>query len=95
MIDKIIKDLGDNFNEDDYQVLNELIDIYGTIASNNSNRSADDKKLYPYIFNAVKSAYIRRGDDGKTSSSVGSISESYEDIEAKLKRDVINVRVMI
>lgn len=95
MQDEIIKDLGDNFKKGDEEIIKKFIDLYGTIASNSSNRKTNDKRLYPYIYNAVKAAYIRRGSEGKASETVGSISDSYDDIEAKLKRDVITVRKVI
>ncbi|HIQ91004.1 MAG TPA: hypothetical protein IAB27_05220 [Candidatus Coprosoma intestinipullorum] len=95
MLDKIIKDLGDNYKKEDEDVVKNFIELYGTIAANNSNRKAEDEKLYPYIYNAVKAAYIRRGSEGKASETVGSISDSYDDIETKLKRDVISVRKVI
>ena len=95
MQDKIIKDLSDNFRTGDEDIIKELINVYGTIASNISNRKTDDNRLYPYIYNAVKAAYIRRGSEGKSSETIGSISDSYDDIEAKLKRDVIAVRKVI
>lgn len=41
----------------------------------------DDEKLYPYVYKAVKSAYLLRGDEGSSSSTEGSLSTSYEDIE--------------
>lgn len=95
MKEKIIMDLSDNFKTGDEEIIEEYVKLYGTIASNISNRKVDDEKLYPYIYNAVKAAYIRRGGEGKASETVGSISESYEDIEDKLKKDVIAVRKVI
>ena len=95
MQEKIIKDLGDNFKIGDDDIIKEFVTQYGTVASNISNRKATDEKLYPYIYNAVKAAYIRRGSEGKASETVGSISDSYDDIEAKLKRDVITIRKVI
>ncbi len=94
MKDKVIADLGPNFKEGDDSIIEEYITLYSSIASDNSNRKSDDKKLYPYIYTAIKSAYLRRGDEGSSSSSEGSQSASYVDIEEKLARDVRRVRIM-
>lgn len=95
MLEKIKKDLGINFNSDDTNVLEDILGNMTTIASNASNRKKEDPKLVPYIFTATKSAYIKRGDEGKKSSNEGSISASYEDIEEKLCNDIIKHGVRI
>lgn len=94
MLKRIISDLDSNFKTGDEEIIKGYMNDYSLIASFNSNRNKDDELLYPYIFKAVKSAYLLRGDEGKTSSNVGSISSSYEDIEKKLAHDVIAVRVL-
>lgn len=94
MLDRLKKDLSVNFKNGDDSVLSDFIDDYISIASNNSNRRKDDEKLYPYVYNAVKSAYLKRGDEGSSSSTEGSLSTSYIDIEEKLAKDVRAIRVM-
>lgn len=94
MKEKIIADLGVNFKNGDDSIIENYIELYSSIASDNSNRKIDDKKLYPYIYTAVKEAYLRRGDEGSSSSTEGSISTSYVDIEEKLAKDVRKVRVI-
>lgn len=94
MLDRLKKDLSVNFKNGDDSVLSDFIDDYISIASNNSNRRKDDDKLYPYVYNAVKSAYLKRGDEGSSSSTEGSQSTSYIDIEEKLAKDVRAVRVV-
>lgn len=89
MLEKIKSDLDANYNTDDETVLQDIIDDMTAIACNVSNRKSNDVKLEPYIKKAVKSAYQLRGDEGKTSSSEGSISSSYEDIEEKLRINII------
>lgn len=89
MIDKIINDLGANYNDNDYEVLEDILDEVSSIASNISNRESDDEKLYPYIKKAVKALYLARGYEGMTSRTEGSISSSYEDIIEKLRNDII------
>lgn len=93
MKEKIIAYLSTNYRGDD-TVIDEYIKDYSAIASHNSNRKSDDEKLIPYIVEAVVSAYLRRGDEGSSSSSEGSLSTSYIDIEQKLAKDVRAIRVI-
>lgn len=94
LVDKIISDLGPNFKKGDDDILRNYFDLYSPIASDKSNRKINDEKLIPYIYNAVKQSYERRGDEGKSSSSEGSISSTYIDIEEKLAKDVRSIRVV-
>lgn len=94
MLERLKKDLSVNFKTGDDSVLSDFIDDYISIASNNSNRRKDDEKLYPYVYNTVKEAYLRRGDEGSSSATEGSLSTSYIDIEEKLAKDVRTIRVM-
>lgn len=93
MKEKIIAYLSTNYRGDD-TVIDEYIKDYSAIASHNSNRKTDDEKLIPYIVEAVVEAYLRRGDEGSSSSSEGSLSTSYIDIEQKLAKDVRAIRVI-
>lgn len=94
MLTRLKNDLSVNFKSGDDSILSDFIDDYISIASNNSNRHKDDEKLYPYVYNAVKSAYLRRGDEGSSSATEGSLSTSYADIEEKLAKDVRAIRVI-
>lgn len=94
MLERLKKDLSVNFKNGDDSILSDFIDDYISIASNNSNRKKDDEKLYPYVYKAVKSAYLLRGDEGSSSSNEGSLSTSYIDIEEKLAKDVRAIRVI-
>lgn len=87
-IDKIIDDLGANYQEDK-ELLREILEEVSSIASNISNRKTDDKKLFPYVKSAVKAIYLCRGAEGLQSRNEGSISSSYEDIINKLRNDII------
>lgn len=87
-LEKIIADLGANYNSNDESVLNEILEEVKSIAfdiSNNSNK----EKLFPYIKKAVKSIYLSRGAEGLQSRGEGSISSSYEDIIEKLRNDIV------
>ena len=89
MLDKIINDLGANYNNKDEEVLEDILNEVSSIASNISNRKKDDEKLFPYIKKAVKGMYLARGAEGLTSRNEGSISSSYEDIVDKLRNDIV------
>ena len=92
MKEKIISDLGDNYNPNDEAILDSFIENYKTIASNESNRKTSDELLAPYIYTAVKQAYQRRGKESSTSNNEGGLSDSYIDIEDKLRKDVRAIR---
>lgn len=89
MIDKIIKDLGANYNNKDKEVLEDILKEVSSIASNISNRSADDEKLYPYIKKSVKAIYLCRGAEGLTSSSEAGETNSYDNIIEELRNNII------
>lgn len=89
MLDKIINDLGANYNNKDEEVLEDILNEVSSIASNISNRNADDEKLYPYIKKAVKSEYLRRGAEGMQSTSESGVSSSFEDVIDKMRNDIV------
>lgn len=89
MLDKIKKDLGANYNENNDEVLKEIINEVSSIASDISNRKTSDEKLNPYIIKTTKAIYLSRGAEGLQSRGEGSISSSYEDIVEKLRNDII------
>lgn len=87
-IDKIIADLGVNYRNDE-DVLKDILEEVSSIASDISNRTADDEKLFPYIKKAVKAEYLARGAEGLTSRGEGSMSSSFEDTMDKLRNNII------
>lgn len=89
MIEQIITELGDNYNNADNSLLEEMINDMELIAKNISNRANLDGILNPYIKKSVKSAYLLRGNEGMNSRNEGSISTTYEDIQEKLRNDII------
>ena len=92
MLEDIKKDLGVNYHESDDTLLTNYIERYKKIASNASNRTINDELINPYVYDAVKSAFLRRGDEGTTGASEGGLSSSYLDIEEKLHRDCLSIR---
>ena len=89
MIDKIIEDLGANYREADEDILQDIINDVTSIASNISNRSKTDEKLYPYIKTAVKSIYLARGGEGIGSITESGKSLSFIDSIEKMRNDII------
>lgn len=89
---RLENDLDVDFKKDDGDILSEYYDYYISIASSYSNCLKDDERLIPFVYFAIKSAYIRRGDEGMASSNEGGLSYSYLDIEEKLKKDVLAIR---
>ena len=92
MIEKLKKDLAENYHDDDDNVIEDMIKNYTSIASSASNRKSNDKLLEPHIYTAVKSAYLRRGAEGFNSKSEGGLGSGFVDIEEKLKKDVLAIR---
>ena len=88
-IEKIINDLGANYNNKDEEVLEDILNEVSSIASNISNRNVDDEKLYPYIKKAVKAIYLCRGAEGMQSTSESGTSSSFEDIIDKMRNDIV------
>lgn len=89
MLDKIINDLGANYNKNDEEVLEDILSEVSSIASSISNRKVEDEKLYPYIKKAVKAIYLCRGAEGMQSTSESGVSSSFEDIIDKMRNDIV------
>lgn len=84
-----------DYDEANSGIIDNFIEDYLQIASDNSNRLTTDEKLIPYVKNAVIEAYNRLGDEGNKSSSEGSQSYSFVDIEEKLAKDVRSIRKLV
>ena len=89
MLEKIIEDLGANYNDEDREVLKNILEEVSSIASNISNRKENDEKLFPYIKKSVKGIYLNRGAEGLVSQSESGVSNSFEDIVDKLRSDIV------
>lgn len=92
--EKIIMQLSINYDTKDDEIIDLLIEDYMNIASFYSHRKTTDIKLEPYVRNAVIQAYQRIGDEAMNSSTEGSQSYSFIDIEEKLAKDVQAIRVL-
>lgn len=89
MLEEIKRRLGENYIEDTNEVIMDLIEEITSIASDISNRSKNDSKLYPYVKKAVVAEYLARGAEGMTSKSEGSQSSSFEDTIDKMRNNII------
>lgn len=94
LLEQIKKRLGANYYDDTDDVIKDIIDDMTLIACDASNRDEDDEKLIPYIKKAVISEYLARGAEGLLSESKGSVSTSFNDIEKKLRTDLVTIRVL-
>lgn len=89
MLDQIKSQLGANYKTGDDTVITNFINDYTIIALDATNRKSGDNKVDPYVKKAAVSAYLLRGNEGNKSSSEGSLNYSYEDIEEKLRANLI------
>lgn len=94
MLDKIKKRLGANYIENTDDIIEDIIEDFTSIAVDASNRKKDDEKLFPYIKKAVISEYNQRGAEGLLSRNEGGISSSFNDIEKKLRTDLVSIRLL-
>lgn len=94
MLEQIKNRLGANYIDNTDDIILDIIDDMTSIAVNASNRKEDDEKLIPYIKKAVISEYNSRGAEGLLSRNEGSVSSSFNDIEKKLRADLVSIRVL-
>ena len=92
MLEQIKKRLGANYRPNTDEIIKDIIEDITSIASNASNRDENDKKLNPYIKKAVISEYLQRGAEGLLSRNEGSLSSSFNNIEKKLREDLVSIR---
>lgn len=91
MLNRIIKDLAENFRGDE-EVLENLINDITSEALFISNRRNDDfnKNILNYeISECVKSIYLQRGAEDVSSRSESGVSSSYKNAIEKLRNDII------
>lgn len=92
MLDRIKRDLADNYDESDKQVLQDLIDEVTTTALSISNRRDTHSNrtiLNLEIASAVKALYLMRGGEGLNSLNDGGKSSTFNDVMEKLRNDII------
>ena len=89
MLAEIKTDLGANFKTGDDSILTLYIEELTAIALDISNKTELGTSLEFFVKTAVKSIYLKRGDEGTNSSSEGSLSSSYVDIQNELRSNII------
>ena len=94
MLEEIKNRLGANYIDNTDDTIVDIIKDVTSIATDFSNRESTDEKLIPYIKKAVVSEYLQRGAEGLLSRNEGGISSSFNDIEEKLKKDLLQVRII-
>lgn len=87
MLDEIIKDLGDNYNYEDAEILQNIVDRVTAVAQSLSNNQSEE--LNPYIKTCVKAEYLSRGGEGLNSLSESGKSSSFTDNVDKMRNDII------
>ena len=87
MLDEIIKDLGDNYNYEDAEILQAIVDRVTAVAQSLSNNQSEE--LNPYIKTCVKAEYLSRGGEGLNSLSESGKSSSFTNNVEKMRNDII------
>lgn len=87
MLEEIIKDLGDNYNYADEEVLLDIIERVTAVAQNLSNNNTEELK--PYIKTCVKAEYLSRGGEGLNSLNESGKNSSFADNIEKMRNDII------
>lgn len=92
MLDEIIGELGDNYNSNDRNVLNNILEEVTAIALTISNLEDNVKNklfLKQEIKACVKGIYLQRGAESLNSLSERGISSNFKDSMEKLRNDII------
>ena len=92
MINEIISELGDNYNSDDENVLNNILEEVTANAltiSNLDNNAKNQEYLKQEIKSCVKGIYLQRGSEGLKSLNQSGTSSSFNDCIEKLRNDII------
>lgn len=93
MLNEIIRNLGDNYNDTDKKVLEDILDEATTNAlfiSNRVRNLENIKLLSSEIKKYVKAAYLQRGVEDVKSQSQSGLSSTYQDAYEKMRKDIIS-----
>lgn len=89
MLEAIIRQLGDNYDRNDNQVLLDLVDEVTYSALSYTNRNKVDKDMENCIKRCVIAKYLQRGGEGTTSTNeLGKSSSFYDPIE-KMQQELL------
>lgn len=92
MLEEIKKDLADNFQTGDEEVLRQIIDETTTDALSISNREKTSKNiqlLESDIKKCVKSKYLQRGAEGSNSLGDSGKSTSFNNPSEIMRQDIV------
>lgn len=89
MLSKIIRQLGDNYDVNDNQVLLDLIDEATYSALSFTNRNDIDDDMENIIKRAVIAKYLQRGGEGSTSLSELGKNSSFYDPYEKMRQELL------
>ena len=87
MLEEIKEDLGDNYSDEDEEILQEIINRVTNVAQTLSNNQTDE--LNPYIKTCVKAEYLSRGGEGLNSLNESGKSSAFTDNIEKMRNDII------
>lgn len=93
MLNEIIRDLGDNYNDTDKKVLEDILDEATTNAlfiSNRVRNLENIKLLSSEIKKYVKAVYLQRGVEDVKNQSQSGLSSTYQDAYEKMRKDIIS-----
>ena len=89
MLEKIIRQLGDNYDVNDNQVLLDLIDEAKYSALSFTNRQDIDSDMENIIKRAVIAKYLQRGGEGSTSTNELGRSASFYDPLERMRQELL------
>lgn len=92
MINEIINELGDNYNSDDENVLNNILEEVTANAltiSNLENNIQNQEYLKQEVKSCVKGIYLQRGSEGLKNLNQSGTNSSFNDCMEKLRNDIV------
>lgn len=89
MLNKIIRQLGDNYDVKDNQVLLDLIDEATYSALSFTNRTKLDNDMENIVKRTVIAKYLQRGGEGSTSYNELGKSESFYDPYERMRQELL------
>ena len=89
MLETIIRQLGDNYDRNDNQVLLDLIEEVTYSAFSYTNRKVIDKEMENAIKRCVIAKYLQRGGEGTTSNNELGKSASFYDPLERMQQELL------
>lgn len=92
-IEAIIANLDFNYKEEDKNVVKDIYKDIEINALNISKLKVGKERLIPIIKKYTRIEYMRRGNEGISSSSENGINYTYEDVIKNMKQEIIDQRL--